>query len=267
MLSDDNTNQYNMKMLQIIKFGRCSTQFVRLCGIILILCSFLIHTNLAKTCKKKSACSCETDSGHLIDLKPIGKTDGNAAYADVVDPLVTSQAYAWNPCYPFTLNDCNNVAACHEVVSGPITQYIPIGTQDSAEFEYSGDQLTIVYQTVVQNPKQKTVVNLVCDKNSNGDFTALGQDIPNTGVFSFQLKSKYACEQSSLSIGSILCIVFVCILFLYIVFGILIQIFVRKESGKKVIPNHDFWVAVPSYIKGGVMFIVRRGQTKEYEKI
>jgi hypothetical protein len=24
---------------------------------------------------------------------------------------------------------------------------------------------------------------LVCDKNSNGDFTALGQDIPNTGVF------------------------------------------------------------------------------------
>ena len=38
-------------------------------------------------------------------------------------------------------------------------------------------------------------------------------------------------------------------LFLYIIFGILIQIFVRKESGKKVIPNHDFWVAVPSYIK------------------
>lgn len=38
-------------------------------------------------------------------------------------------------------------------------------------------------------------------------------------------------------------------MFLYIVFGILIQIFVRKESGKKVIPNHDFWVAVPSYIK------------------
>ena len=42
---------------------------------------------------------------------------------------------------------------------------------------------------------------------------------------------------------------FECILFLYIVFGILVQIFVRKKSGKKVIPNHDFWVAVPSYIK------------------
>jgi len=31
-------------------------------------------------------------------------------YADVVDPLDTTQAYAWNPCYPFTLNACNNVA-------------------------------------------------------------------------------------------------------------------------------------------------------------
>jgi hypothetical protein len=38
-------------------------------------------------------------------------------------------------------------------------------------------------------------------------------------------------------------------LFMYIVSGVLIQIFVRKESGARAIPNHDFWVAVPSHIK------------------
>ena len=41
--------------------------------------------------------------------------------------------------------------ACHEVVSGPISQYIPLGTQDTADFEYNGDQLTLVYTDTTQN--------------------------------------------------------------------------------------------------------------------
>ncbi|CAG2235889.1 ITGA8 [Mytilus edulis] len=158
----------------------------------------------SKELHKKSACSCLTDSGHLIDLNPLAKKDGTPAYADIIDPNGQADAYAWNPCNAFTLNDCNNVAVCHEIISGPIFQYIPIGTQDSAEFSYDGDQLQIAYSDT-QNAEQ-----------------------------------------------------FVSLLFLYILIGILVQIFIRKESGKRVIPNHDFWVAVPVYIKNA---IIQRGET------
>ncbi|XP_063422340.1 uncharacterized protein LOC134706910 [Mytilus trossulus] len=231
--------------------------------IILILSSSNV---LAKSCTKKSACSCLTESGHLIDLNQLAKKDGTPAYADIIDPNGAADAYAWNPCNAFTLNDCNNVAVCHEIISGPIFQYIPIGTQDSAEFSYNGDQLQIAYSDT-QNAEQKAVINLVCDKSVHGDFTSLGQDIPPTGTFLFQLKSKYVCDSSGLSVGSILCIGFVSLLFLYILIGILVQIFIRKESGKRVIPNHDFWVAVPVYIKDGTRFVIGRGKVRSYDAI
>ena len=31
-------------------------------------------------------------------------------YKDVADPAGQGDKYAWNPCEPFTLNDCKNVA-------------------------------------------------------------------------------------------------------------------------------------------------------------
>ena len=248
-------------MLHIYKNVRFSIEFVLLYGILSIFCNFIVS---AKTCTKTTSCACTTDSGHLIDLKSLANTDGTPAYKDVADPTSHGDKYDWNPCEPFTLNGCKNVSACHEIVSGTFRQYVPLGTQDTAAFVYDGDQLRLVYTDSTQN--QKAVVKLVCDQGIHDDFTALGQDTSHTDVYNFQLKSKLACENpnsssTSVSIGTMICIGFGVTLFIYVVSGVLIQIFVRKESGARVIPNYDFWIAVPIHIKSGVMFVARRGKT------
>ena len=39
---------------------------------------------------------------------------------------------------------------CHEIASGPISQYISLGTQDTADFKYDGDTLTLSYSVTTE---------------------------------------------------------------------------------------------------------------------
>ncbi|KAK3589043.1 hypothetical protein CHS0354_007992 [Potamilus streckersoni] len=94
---------------------------------------------------------------------------------------------------------------------------------------------------------------LICNESLEGQLTALGER-GIQAIYDFELRSKYACIKGgttgvSISIGTVLVIVFVSLVFLYIVGGILFQTFVRKATGKERFPNYDMWRQFPVYVK------------------
>lgn len=233
------------------------------------ICMF-ISTVTAQTCTKLSSCSCQDDTGLVIDLTPLGNTDTTPRFQDIPDSKGKTDVYSWNPCQQFTEGTCVNEAACKVVPSGMITQYLGIGTQDSATFLYDDKGLLTLQYT---DGNATTAVNIICSSDDEGTATAYGLDMEDgQKEYHFELKTKYACPPSAkgthISTGTLLCIGFAGVVLVYAVSGVLFQSFVRKETGKHRIPNYALWTAIPTLVRDGVMFTVTRGKGKvAYDKI
>lgn len=212
------------------------------------------------TCKKVNSCKCKLDDGKVIDLDPLAKSNG-PAFLDVSDSAGVD-LYSWNPCKPFTEGTCSNAAVCQ---SHSGAQY-NCGTQDSAQFGYdtSNNVYTVTYSadTVSKsNELRTTTLYLYCDQGPDM-FQPIGEAVQ--GTYALIYKGKYACprEDTGISAGTILIIIFFSLVAVYLIGGVLFQIFVRKNSGKNAIPNASFWLDFPALVKDGVFFIARRGKGK-----
>jgi hypothetical protein len=135
---------------------------------------------------------------------------------------------------------------------------------------------------------RRTAVILKCDENEEGSLTFIST-FPNVNEkytnYTLQLSSKCCCPgacpsepsggggggHGGLSVGSILLIVFFCLLFVYVVGGFIFLKFVRKAEGIEAIPNYSFWGMLPGLIKDGIVFAVnkcrRNDDSSRYEKI
>ncbi|XP_048755152.2 cation-dependent mannose-6-phosphate receptor-like [Ostrea edulis] len=234
-------------------------------GVILLsLFTLFFCITAQNTCKKVNSCKCKLDDGKVIDLKPLTKSNG-PAYLDVLDSG-GADLYSWNPCEPFSEGLCTNAAVCQTHAG----QEYNCGSQDSAAFEYdsTNQAYTITYQAdTYTNTLRTTVLYLYCDQGPDV-FQPIGEAIQ--GTFALIFRGKYACPRddsstgstSGLSAGTILVIICFCLFAVYLIGGILFQVFIRKNSGVKVIPNHSFWTGLPIIIKDGVFFIIRRGGKK-----
>lgn len=234
---------------------------------IYVIFAFVLTINytslvFAKSCSKNNDCSCTTDGGTVIDLSSLANNDNTPRFPDTPDPVSGSEYYSYNPCNKFTEGSCADVALCLVQSTGPISQYKSIGTQDSSTFQFDdkGD-LTIQYST----DSDKSIVELICEEgNTGGTFVPLKTE---KGTYFFQLKSEYVCINERISVGTILCISLAVVLVVYFGFGILIQIFIRKKSGKDIVPNSSFWTALPFLIVDGAKFVKTRGKASTYQKI
>ncbi|XP_074659120.1 cation-dependent mannose-6-phosphate receptor-like [Tubulanus polymorphus] len=208
-----------------------------------------------ETCVKvaNSDCSCSNSRG-VIDLKPLDT--GNKPIFTVQDKSGSdTYDYTFNPCSPYTLTSSTG---CSQV----------LGCQNSASIAYP---LASVKSMVVQGAVENKTLTFLYDANSNDghrymhvllectdadtEFLFLGEN-PQLH-YKFKLKSVYACYTSnSLSIGSILLIVLLVLVIVYIVAGVLILTFWKKEEGVKRIPNVTFWTDFPRLVKDGTMFVV-----------
>ncbi|XP_076465218.1 uncharacterized protein LOC143296996 [Babylonia areolata] len=75
---------------------------------------------------------------------------------------------------------------------------------------------------------------------------------------------------TQLSAGSVLLLIFFVTMFLYFGLGCLINM-LRGETGKNLLPHHQFWVTLPGYIKEGFLFTLTCGGSspsqRTYESI
>lgn len=61
-----------------------------------------------------------------------------------------------------------------------------------------------------------------------------------------------------ISVGSILLIIIFVSFFVYLIAGVVVNAAIRKQTGKDIIPNREFWVDLPYLVKDGFLFIVHK---------
>lgn len=238
---------------------------------LLVLCNYMLGVNSdAPKCTTplSTNCGCQTDKG-LIDLSPLDATP-NIAFQDVTGD--DQNSYSYNPCSPFTEGDsCNNVAACQ---STTFNAYYPLGTQDSVKWGASGDNVQLTYTATDEYGTARTAqVILVCDQTAEGALTAKGEDPQGSVTYTMTLTSKHACPQGGggggggLSPGSILCIVFVVLIFVYLVGGVLVNTLAKGAQGVERIPNISLWKEFPGLVKDGFVFTFCSCRRGSYDNI
>ncbi|KAK3791354.1 hypothetical protein RRG08_012536 [Elysia crispata] len=250
---------------------------VRILTTLVALSSWVWEPAIAQgSCKKINSCSCKLDDGTVIDLSPVADS-GKAKFLDQWDTNYVSQ-YSYNPCKEFSEGSCSGVSVCQYTGS----DYYECGTQSSATFSNDPKNPNVVniqYQSLGGDGVTRTSqVTLNCVQSGPDSLDVLGENPTTPAFYNFQLNSVHCCPKkggsggsaaaAGISIGSILVIIFFVVLVSYFALGVAFQKFVRKASGREVVPNVNLWVATPGLIKDGALFVVKRGKySGEYNKI
>jgi len=243
---------------------------------VLLCCLLIVGASVAQDlpCVQKGACTCERD-GQKIDLTSISPSNGDVAFS-AKDKQNPAYSYLWNPCYALTKCGDDPSAAVCQVQSGGLLRYNAAGYVSTAQFQLLDDKTTIalVYPAQMGTNSRHSQVKLVCDTTGTAanTFESDGED-PAT-FYKFTFTSKLACfpdgpSSSGWSVGDTLLLIFFLSLILYVVAGILFNMFYRKQSGKDIVPNLTFWVAMPGLMKEGGVFIVGkvRGEKSGYSGV
>ncbi|KAL6063600.1 Autophagy-related protein 27 [Balamuthia mandrillaris] len=91
-------------------------------------------------------------------------------------------------------------------------------------------------------------------------------------TYNFRFTSRFGCpvswpessgggdDKKGLAGGWIFIIVLSCVVVVYLVGGVAYQKFRKEESGLNLIPNLEFWKALPGYVKDGCVFSFNKGK-------
>ncbi|XP_052791357.1 uncharacterized protein LOC128225493 [Mya arenaria] len=216
---------------------------------------FLYVVVTCQSCEKKNSCKCECPGG-TIDLSPLSSSSG-PKYKDVSAP--DGYQYSYNPCDSFTETNalsvydfCHDVAACQVINNAGVFQFYDTGKQDSASFRVAAgsdvgiEETTevVVVSYLAGDSSRQTEVVLVCNnQDEQTAFDTLGE-LPGSNPPFF-----ISCTAA------------------YFGFGILYKMAIKKESGKNVIPQKQFWTTLPGLIKDGVLFVKSRGGRAGYSDV
>ncbi|XP_072029421.1 uncharacterized protein [Amphiura filiformis] len=232
--------------------------------VILTLCN-LTHGQACSSCTRVNDCSCKCSDGRVIDISALGKKSGGPKFTYTQPSSSLPWEFAFNPCYKFSDDYCKNVVSCQRATDK--TSSYPLGTAESATWQSDGTKVT--YTSIGTDGVTRTsVLTLQCDplgQPSAPTYQAKGEDFATPAQYDYELKSICACPDGckssggggggGLSFGSILCILFVVLVFVYIVGGMVFMKVVKKAEGKEVVPNVNFWMELPNYIKDGFLFV------------
>ncbi|XP_071101841.1 uncharacterized protein [Haliotis cracherodii] len=248
--------------------------------ICLLLYSFALTPSLTQvldTCVQETSCTCKNSKG-TIDLTPLANTAGSARFLDLSDASGSNFKYSWNPCQDFTegSGSCDKVAGCQSDSS--TATYYNLGDQASAQFVNDATSLSLHYSATTDITRTM-IVTLTCDETQEDTLSITGEDPNNPGTYLMTLTSKYACPKAGpgptkgppgpdggISIGSILIIIFFATVVVYMSGGVAVQTFVRRASGRDMVPNYGLWTTLLGLIKDGFLFSFSCGRRTGYGK-
>ncbi|CAI9719411.1 cation-dependent mannose-6-phosphate receptor-like [Octopus vulgaris] len=123
--------------------------------------------------------------------------------------------------------------------------------------------------------KKKALLMIICDESATDDnpqIQIISQNIKKTdNYYVFTLLHPSVCKkQPSISVGSIIVIVFISIVVAYFVIGFLYMRFVLEAKGLEQIPNYGFWQDFGNLLADGCNLTCRSGsstQQKTYKGI
>ncbi|XP_067020406.1 uncharacterized protein [Acropora muricata] len=230
------------------------------------------QSSYSLACAPINDCSCKKSNGHIMDLSPIAGGKSGPKFTGVEPSKPENYEFLWNPCTPFSLSapdGCKDVLLCQK---NSKFQY-PVAGKVYSFDEEGTDSITITYSSVIKGATTRQgVITLKCDPSQYpGEFIGQfkendekGNFIKYTATFASNCVCDSGCSaptpadnhgRKELSTGSILLIVFIPLAFIYCITGTLYNKY-NKGIGSfpEMIPNHSFWIGLPSLIKEGCAF-------------
>ncbi|XP_046846386.1 uncharacterized protein LOC124440108 [Xenia sp. Carnegie-2017] len=235
-----------------------------------ILLNFVIsvHSDSRVSCKEMPSCkfNCSNIPNHediYVDLSALVKMEHSPLYKDIpdADARKSNILYDWSPCTKFgkTTFTCFNVFACQKIGSPP-SSYHSLGSKLSAFYSTDSKHFILQYKSDLGRVLTVTL------KYKNVDVKP--KHVEEKGKeYTMIFYTKYAPRiqykddgHGGISVGTILCIIFLVVILLYLVIGIA---WTHKQGahGKERIPNYEFWREIPGLIQDGSVFSVKK--TKE----
>ncbi|XP_068670040.1 uncharacterized protein [Montipora foliosa] len=101
-----------------------------------------------KYCYNGFDCTCRTDEG-TIDLRNVGRRDGLPRFPNIVSHDKMFVKFSWNPCYPYSTREFQDVAACAETKDGELYGIASPNTFKCV-FNKEDKQCNLVYQSSIQ---------------------------------------------------------------------------------------------------------------------
>jgi hypothetical protein len=114
--------------------------------------------------------------------------------------------------------------------------------------------------TCVPSGPRSAVITIACNPSATAVTwnTPYGAEPGLTPNFYINGTSAHACPGGGASGmgGWIFIIIVVCLLFVYFVGGIIFNAAVKKQRGKEMVPNSEFWCDLPALIGDGFKFLI-----------
>ncbi|XP_050299760.1 uncharacterized protein LOC126738442 isoform X2 [Anthonomus grandis grandis] len=243
--------------------------------ILTIICCFSLN-NAAK-CINQDPCTCKLDDYTWVDIGKIRPSEGNF-FQDGLNGVL----YFFSGCNNTDFNgkDYKGLFGFNKTITGVslvkcISSIVPlnvtgypainetctaIGDAKHIEFNWNENPTThetefdIVYMNTTATNNLPSI-RLICDSVNRTDLKILSTDTDALVLYSSQVCLQHM-EHESMSGGAIFCTILFVTAFVYFIGGALIMYFMRGARGAEVIPNFDFWVALPGLMKDGMIFIL-----------
>jgi len=178
-----------------------------------------------------------------------------------------------NLCRPVIYNLCgSNIAACQQWDPANRNGQASLGIANTMSFsygqQYSGEgglMVTFTGGTVGNNIARSMEIDFTCQPGAGAGSPTFVTENQVTLKYYFTWSTQFACGSGGtttggptggLSGGSIFLIIFFVGIVVYFGAGIAYMRFKNHAEGINMIPNLEFWAALPSLVKDGVMFLV-----------
>ncbi|XP_076235970.1 cation-dependent mannose-6-phosphate receptor [Calliopsis andreniformis] len=226
--------------------------------IVLFLMFFCDRTS--SECAQLTPCSCIFSDGYGYDLSPL--IDFRNLSVTFLD---SNHTVYFHPCTNMRFFS-NESSSCSE--GSGVSLCLKTGNKATSLGTVEETTISVLSETPtlsLHHGTQISKVSLVCCRTCNVHLMA-----PSNKDDDLLLISPYCCKAQlstkGLSTGSVLVILLFVFSGIYFIGGAIVLKLLRGATGWEMIPNHQFWRELPSYVRDGIVFVFNCGRDS-YDRI
>ncbi|GFG38537.1 hypothetical protein Cfor_01207 [Coptotermes formosanus] len=174
----------------------------------------------------------------------------------------------------YVITICSDASKSHPNSSVLQDESAVLGRYNDTDIVGRESWLLLTYGSGDADQKDETcksarrVQILITCKEENEDaslyFLEYNKNWNATGCFfSFELQTSAVCDQTGLSSGSVLCIIFLTSLGIYFLIGVTYRRMIGGAKGFEQIPHQNFWKELGNLQADGCNFVCRRDNHRE----
>ncbi|KAH0953251.1 hypothetical protein HN011_000395 [Eciton burchellii] len=248
-----------------------SAIFIALTLFVILFCD-----STSSECTQQGPCMCLLLDGYynltgLANEKPLN---------DIISNETSNTTVSFHPCSNEKMTMGTDTSTCGSgdgvslcLYNQTKNQTKPIvrnlGTIEETRIKLSNINKFPIFE--IHHKNITSFINIICTKHNKTSFKIESSSInPDSKEYYFYLSSPYGCKielQKGLSTGSVLVILVFIFVGIYFIGGAIALKMLRGATGWEMLPNHNFWIELPSLVRDGIVFTFNCCRGDSYERI